>query len=79
MTQGATGAYQDGAGDGIFTTQHNVFRDNHYCVSSAAHPNDGYSFGWLAWLNTWPDFSTWQITWLETGGTFTVSHSACRP
>jgi parallel beta-helix repeat protein len=79
MTQGATGAYQDGAGQGIFTSQHNVFRDNHYCVPSAIHPNDGYTYGWFAWLNGWPDFSTWQIFWLQKGGTFTVTPAACRP
>lgn len=78
MTQGATGAYQDGAGNGIFTTQDNVFRDNHYCVASAAHPNDGYANGWFAWMNHWMDFSAWQIPWLQTGGTFTIGDIACR-
>jgi parallel beta-helix repeat protein len=78
MTQGATGAYQDGAGNGIFTSQNNVFRDNHYCVASATHPNDGYTFGWFGWMNGWPDFSTWQITGLEAAGTFTVGGS-CHP
>jgi len=78
MTQGATGAYQDGTGNGIFTNQNNIFRDNHYCVASATHPNDGYAFGWFGWMNGWLDFSTWQITWSETAGTFTVGGS-CRP
>ena len=78
MTQGATGAYQDGAGNGIFTNQNNVFRNNHYCVASAIHPNDGYTFGWFAWLNGWLDFSTWQILWREHGGTFTLGAS-CQP
>ena len=77
MTQGAIGAYQDGAGDGIFTNQNNVFRNNHYCVASAAHPNDGYTYGWFAWMNGWLDFSAWQTSWLQTGGTFTVSTN-CR-
>ena len=78
MTQGATGAYQDGAGNGIFASQNNVFRDNHYCVASDTHPNDGYTFGWFGWMNGWLDFSAWQITWLEKAGTFTVSGS-CHP
>jgi parallel beta-helix repeat protein len=70
MTQGATGAYQDGEGNGIFTNQNNVFRNNHYCAASAIHPNDGYTFGWFAWMNNWLDFSGWQTSWLETAGTF---------
>ena len=77
MTQGATGAWQDGEGNGIFTSQNNVFRDNHFCVVSAIPPIDGYTFGWFGWMNGWLDFSTWQITWLETAGTFTVGGS-CR-
>ena len=78
MTQGATGAYQDGAGNGIFRNQNNVFRDNHYCVASATHPNDGYTFGWFGWMNGWLDFSAWQIAGLEAEGTFTVGGS-CHP
>ncbi len=75
MTQGATGAWQDGAGNGIFTNQNNVFRDNYYCVPSAIPPLDRYTFGWFGWMNGWLDFSTWQITWLERAGTFTVGGS----
>jgi hypothetical protein len=41
-------------------------------VASAAHPNDGYANGWFAWMNHWMDFSAWQVSWLETGGTFTI-------
>ena len=78
MSQGATGAYQDGEGDSIFTDQHNVFRDNHYCVASSIHPNDGYTFGWFGWMNGWLDFSDWQIVWLQTAGTLTVG-GTCRP
>jgi parallel beta-helix repeat protein len=78
MSQGATGAWQDGEGNGIFTSQNNIFRDNHYCVTSAIPPIDGYTFGWFGWMNGWMDFSAWQITWLETAGTFTVGGS-CRP
>ena len=77
MTQGATGAYQVGAGDDIFTRYNNAFRNNHYCVPSAIHPNDGYTYDWFAWMNTWLDFSTWQIFLLEQGGTFTVSYHPC--
>ena len=75
MTQGATGAYQDGQGNGIFTNQNNVFRNNHYCVSAAFHPVDGYTYGWFGWMNTWLDFSEWQTTWLQRAGTFTVGGS----
>lgn len=78
MSRGATGAYQDGAGNAIFTKWNNVFRNNHYCVSSANHPNDGYAVGWFAWLNNWLDFSSWQIQWLQTAGTFTVG-GTCQP
>lgn len=77
MTQGATGAYEDGAGNGIFTTQNNVFRDNHYCVASVTHPNDGYASGWFAWMNGWIGFSAWRASGLEAGGTITVGAS-CR-
>jgi parallel beta-helix repeat protein len=79
MTQGATGAYQDGAGDGIFTNQNNVFRNNHYCVASYIHPNDGYTSGWFAWLDGWQDFSAWQTSWLETAGTFTIGRDCHLP
>jgi parallel beta-helix repeat protein len=41
MTQGATGAWQDGEGDAIFTSRNNHFQGNNYCVSPSAHPNDG--------------------------------------
>jgi parallel beta-helix repeat protein len=78
MTQGATGAYQDGEGNGIFTSQNNVFRDNHYCVVSAIPPIDGYTFGWFGWMDGWMDFARWQIAWLEKAGTFTVGGS-CQP
>jgi parallel beta-helix repeat protein len=78
MSQGATGAYQDGDSNDIFTDQNNVFRDNHYCVASANHPNDGYTYGWFGWMNGWLDFSIWQIPWLERAGTFAVKVN-CRP
>jgi parallel beta-helix repeat protein len=61
MSQGATGAYQDGAGNGIFSTWNNRFADNDYCVSSAAHPDDGYAPDWFAWADIWLDFPGWQF------------------
>jgi len=76
MAQGATGAFQDGAGNAIFTNQNNIFRNNRYCVTSAIHPNDDHTSGWFAWLNGWVDFSTWQTYWLENAGTFAVG--TCR-
>jgi parallel beta-helix repeat protein len=76
MTEGATGAYQDGAGNGIFTNQNNIFRNNNYCVTSVIHPNDGHTFGWFAWMNGWLDFAVWQTFWLENDGTFTIG--TCR-
>ena len=76
MSQGATGAYQDGAGNGVFTAQNNVFKNNHYCVPSASHPDDGHAGGWFAWDNGWMDFSAWQNSWLHQGGTFTVGRTS---
>jgi len=78
MTQGAIGAFQDGEGNGIFTSQNNIFRGNHYCVVSDPPPNDGYTYGWFGWMNGWLDFSGWQTTWLEKAGTFTVGGN-CHP
>jgi parallel beta-helix repeat protein len=78
LTQGATGVYQDGAGNAVFTTGNNVFRDNHFCVPSVRHPNDGYADNWFAWNNNWLDFSSWQVLWRQGAGTFTVG-GTCRP
>lgn len=78
MAQGATGAYQDGAGNGVFTGENNVFRDNRYCVASDKHPKDGYALGWFGWVNGWLDFSEWQAYSRHEAGTFRVSGS-CRP
>jgi parallel beta-helix repeat protein len=78
MNQGATGAYQDGAGIAVFDKLNNVFRNNHFCVSSVNHPNDGHAIGWFTWDTSWLDFSSWQIFWLQKAGTFTVG-GTCRP
>ena len=45
MSQGWTGAAQDGSDDSIFTSRNNQWLDNHYCVASANHPADGYGYG----------------------------------
>jgi parallel beta-helix repeat protein len=78
MDQGAVGAYQDGAGSAVFDSLNNVFRNNHYCVSTVDHPDDGHAIGWFTWYSDWLDFSSWQIIWLQTAGTFTVG-GTCRP
>jgi parallel beta-helix repeat protein len=78
MSQGATGAYQDGAGNSIFSTWNIRFADNNYCVVSATHPDDGYAPDWFAWMDSWLDFSTWQLVWLEADETFTVG-GTCHP
>jgi parallel beta-helix repeat protein len=78
MAQGTVGAFQDGAGNALFTSWDNVFKNNHYCVASSVHPDDGYTFGWFAWKNTWLDFSTWQTVWLQKAGMFRVG-GTCRP
>jgi parallel beta-helix repeat protein len=70
MSQGATGAYQDGAGNGIFTTQNNHFTNNHYCVAPGTGPDD--SPAWLARMNSYVTWAQWQRSGLDTGGTFTA-------
>ena len=77
MSQGWTGAAQDGTDDSIFTSRNNQWVDNNYCVASANHPNDGYAYDWLAW-NNWQSWSTWLSYGLDTHGTFTVG-GICRP
>jgi parallel beta-helix repeat protein len=77
MTQGTTGELQDGKNNSIFTSWGNRWVDNHYCVTSADHPNDGYMYGWLTWMNrnvSWPE---WQRYGLDEGGTFKVG-GPCR-
>jgi len=72
MNQGSTGEFQDGAGNQIYTTLHNTFQDNHYCVASVVHPNDGYAYGWLTTMGRHLTWNQWQHLGLDTGGTFTA-------
>jgi len=69
MTQGATGAVQDGAGDGIFTTQNNHFVANVYIVNASCC-TDGYSYGWLAWADDWRTWAQWQGEGNDLAGSF---------
>jgi parallel beta-helix repeat protein len=59
LSQGATGAVEDGAGPGVFTSQNNQFVNNTYSTA-ASHPNDGYTYGWFAWKDSWGGWSFWQ-------------------
>ncbi len=78
MSQGATGAMTDGASNSIFTSWNNHWLDNHYCVVSAVHPDDGYMYGWFAWMNVDLSWSQWQSYGMDKGGTFKVG-GTCRP
>jgi parallel beta-helix repeat protein len=80
MSQGSTGMFQDGAGNRIFTARRNIFQGNHYCIESAAHPNDGYADGWLTTMNSDLTWAQWQGYGLDKDGTFTVggSDGKCR-
>jgi hypothetical protein len=78
MSQGTTGEMQDGTVDSIFTSWNNRWLDNHYCVVSAVHPNDGYSYGWFAWENRNVSWSAWQGYGLDKNGTFQVG-GTCKP
>jgi parallel beta-helix repeat protein len=69
MTQGATGAVQDGAGDGIFTTQNNHFVGNHYTAGTSCCTG-GYSYGWLAWADGWRSWAQWQSSNNDLAGSF---------
>ena len=77
MSRGWTGGAQDGTDNSIFTSRNNQWIDNNYCVASATHPNDGYTYAWLAWDN-WQLWSGWQGFGLDIGGTFTVG-GTCSP
>ena len=78
MSQGTTGEMQDGTNDAIFTSWNNRWLDNHYCVIAAIHPNDGYSYGWFAWLDHNVSWLAWQGYGLDRNGTFNVG-GTCRP
>jgi parallel beta-helix repeat protein len=76
MSQGTTGEMQDGPNDPIFMSSNNRWVNNHYCVTSADHPDDGYMYGWFAWMYrnvSWPE---WQRYGLDKGGTFKVGGCA---
>lgn len=79
MTQGATGAWEDGEGDQVFNSNNNHFTGNSYCVSSDTQRNDGYTYGWFGWLDGWPSFSSWQGYGNDTRGTYVVTSSQCSP
>lgn len=78
MTQGSVGAFQDGAGDGIFTSQNNHFESNRYCIASEAPPNDGYADGWLGWMGLTPTWAQWQGQGLDIMGTLQIG-GTCVP
>jgi parallel beta-helix repeat protein len=79
MSQGATAGYQDGSGASIFDSNNNRFEGNRYCVAASTHPNDGYSYGWLAWGNDWISFTSWRDSGLDTAGSFTVGGTCQLP
>ena len=71
MSIGGTGAAQDGAGNGVFTSQNVRFVGNTYYVSdTTSHPNDGHAYGWFTWMNGWPDWAEWQGYGNDTSGSF---------
>jgi parallel beta-helix repeat protein len=80
MTQGASGEFQDGNGtdNSIFVSWNNHWVNNHYCVTSATHPDDGYmDGGWFAWMNRNLSWLQWQSYGLDQTGTFGVG-GTCR-
>ena len=77
MSQGSTGGVVDGSGaggsegnDAVFQNLNNHFVNNTYHVSSISHPNDGYSHGWFAWMDGYPNWSQWQGYGNDTSGSF---------
>lgn len=71
MSQGATGAFQDGDGPWIYTTRNNHFQNNIYHVSDPnPHPGDGYSWNWFAWTDTFRSWAEWQGYGNDTTGSF---------
>jgi hypothetical protein len=77
MSQGTTGAMQDGAGNSLFTSWNNRWMNNHYCVASVNHPDDGYMTGWFAWADVNLSWPQWQRHGLDKSGTFKVGRT-CR-
>jgi prepilin-type N-terminal cleavage/methylation domain-containing protein len=70
MSQGATGAVEDGEGPMVFTTFNNHFIGNTYHVINLTHPNDGYTYNWFAWNDGWPSWSSWKGYGNDTTGSF---------
>jgi hypothetical protein len=78
MSQGMTGEMQDGTDNSIFTSRDNRWVNNHYCVTSLVHPNDGYAYNWFAWMNHNVSWSAWQGYGLDKSGTFKTG-KVCKP
>ena len=78
MSRGSTGEFQDGAGNSIFTTWNNVFKNNYYCVASTSYSDAGYARDWLARMDSNITWAQWQQDGLDTGGRFTVG-GTCSP
>jgi parallel beta-helix repeat protein len=78
MRRGSTGEFQDGAGNSIFTTRNNIFKDNYYCVASTRYSDDGYASDWLARMNHNVSWAQWQQAGLDANGRFTVG-GTCSP
>jgi hypothetical protein len=75
MTQGATGAVEDGAGPAVFS-QNNRFVGNRYTVSARCCVGR-YSYGWLAWDNGWPSWTRWRAVGNDLRGR--LRHQSRRP
>jgi parallel beta-helix repeat protein len=72
MSQGMSGVMQDGKNNSVFTSWNNHWLNNHYCVASGAHPDDGYAYNWFAWMNRNQSWSGWQSYGLDKSGKFKV-------
>jgi parallel beta-helix repeat protein len=78
MSQGMTGEMQTGTDNSIFTSWNNRWINNHYCVTSLVHPNDGYAYNWFSWMNHNVSWSAWQGYGLDKRGTFKTGE-VCKP
>ena len=71
MSQGASGGAQDGSGTAMFTSRNVAWTGNDYHVTNvSSKPDDGYTYGWLSWNDSWPAFASWQGDGLDRAGTF---------